>query len=104
MNLENSVWQDGYPEKIGETTYGWRRPRRVTAFAPGPSRYLSVRSGNVLWFSSQVMVAGGLEVTTQENLATEPSVTSTGAGCNTNSEIPAEDEPPAVTEGCLNQQ
>lgn len=36
------------------------------------------------------MVAGGLEVTAQENLATEPSVTTTGTGCNTNSEIPVE--------------
>lgn len=39
------------------------------------------------------MVAGGLEVTTQENLATEPSVTAAGTGCNANSEIPAENHP-----------
>lgn len=51
--------------------------------------YLSVSSGNVLWLSSQVMAAGGLEVTTQENLATEPSVTAAGTGCKANSEIPA---------------
>lgn len=50
-------------------------------------RYLSVRSGNVLWLSSQVMVAGGLEVTAQENLATDPSITTTGTGCKINSEI-----------------
>lgn len=50
-------------------------------------RYLSVRSGNVLWLSSQVMVAGGLEVTAQENLATDPSITTTGTGCKKNSEI-----------------
>lgn len=55
--------------------------------------YLSVRSGNVLWLSSQVMVAGGLEVTTQENLATEPSVTAAGTGCSANSEIPAKNHP-----------
>lgn len=36
------------------------------------------------------MEAGGLEVTAQENLATEPSVTTIGTGCNTNSEIPVE--------------
>lgn len=36
------------------------------------------------------MVAGGLEVTAQENLATEPSVTTIGTGCSTNSEIPVE--------------
>lgn len=53
-------------------------------------RYLSVCRGNVLWFSSQVTVAGGLEVTAQENLATEPSVTTIGTGCDTNSEIPLE--------------
>lgn len=34
------------------------------------------------------MVAGGLEMTAQENRATEPTVTTTGTGCNTNSEIP----------------
>lgn len=39
------------------------------------------------------MVAGGLEVTTQENLATEPSVTSAGTGCNANAEIPARNHP-----------
>lgn len=50
--------------------------------------YLSVCSGNVLWLSSQVMVAGGLEVTAQENRATKPSVITMGTGCNTNSEIP----------------
>lgn len=53
-------------------------------------RYLSVCRGSVLRFSSQVMVAGGLEATAQENLATEPSVATTGTGCNTNSEIPLE--------------
>lgn len=52
--------------------------------------YLSVCSGNVLWLSSQVMVAGGLEVTAQENRATKPSVITMGTGCNTNSEIPME--------------
>lgn len=55
--------------------------------------YLSVRSGNDLWLSSQVMVAGGLEVTTQENLATEPSDTAAGAGCEANSEIPGKNHP-----------
>ncbi len=54
-------------------------------------RYLSVCSGNVLWLSSQVIVAGGLEVTAQENRATEPSVTTIGTGCNINSEIPVEE-------------
>lgn len=34
------------------------------------------------------MVAGGLEMTAQENRATEPTITTTGTGCNTNSEIP----------------
>lgn len=34
------------------------------------------------------MVAGGLEVTAQEKRATEPSITTVGTGCNTNSEIP----------------
>lgn len=56
--------------------------------------YLSGCSGNVLWLSSQVMVAGGLEVTTQENLATEPSVTARGCGCNAKAEIP--EKPAAV--------
>lgn len=50
--------------------------------------YLSVFRGNVLWLSSQVMVAGGLEVTAQVSRTTEPSVTTIGTGCNTNSEIP----------------
>lgn len=54
------------------------------------AQYLSVCSGNVLWLSSQVMVAGGLEVTAQENLATQPSVTTIGTGCNKNSEMPVE--------------
>lgn len=35
-----------------------------------------------------MIVAGGLEVTAQEKRATEPSVTTIGTGCNTNSEIP----------------
>lgn len=54
------------------------------------AQYLSDCSGNVLWLSSQVIVAGGLEVTAQENLATQPSVTTIGIGCNENSEIPVE--------------
>ena len=42
----------------------------------------------MLWLNSQVMVAGGLEVTAQENLATEPSVSTMATGCSTKSEIP----------------
>lgn len=37
-----------------------------------------------------MIVAGGLEVTAQKNLATEPSVTIVGSGCETNSEIPVQ--------------
>lgn len=72
-------------------------------FTCGLRRYLSVCSSSVLWLSSQVMVAGGLEVTTQENLATEPSVTTTGTGCNTNSEIPAKNDRPSVAAGRLKE-
>lgn len=86
MDLENSVGQDGYPEKSRRETVRVEAARTL----PGMKCcYLSVRSGNVLWLSSQVMVAGGLEVTTQENLATEPSVAAAGAGCEANPEIPA---------------
>lgn len=42
------------------------------------------------------MAAGGLEATAQENLATEPSVATTGTGCNTNSETPAGNDPPSA--------
>lgn len=35
-----------------------------------------------------MIVAGGLEVTAQENRANEPSVASIGTGCKTNSEMP----------------
>lgn len=49
------------------------------------------------------MVAGGLEVATQENLATEPSVTTTGTGCNANSEIPAKNGRPSVAVGRLKE-
>lgn len=37
------------------------------------------------------MAAGGLEATAQENRATEPSLATTGTGCNKNSEIPVEE-------------
>lgn len=70
----------------------------------GLRRYLSVFRTNALWLSSQVMAAGGLEVTTQENLATEPSVTTTGTGCKTNSEIPAKNDQPSVAVGCLKER
>lgn len=49
---------------------------------------LSVCSGSMLWLNSQVMVAGGLEVTAQENRATDPSDTTMGTGCDSNSVIP----------------
>ena len=67
-------------------------------------RYLSVWSGNVLWLSSHVMAAGGLEGTAQEKRATDPSVTTTGTGCNRNFEIPVEKnelETKARTFSCL---
>lgn len=48
------------------------------------------------------MAAGGLEVTTQENLATEPSVTTAGTGCDANAEIPAKKHPPSVAMAYLN--
>lgn len=72
-------------------------------FKCGRRRYLSVGSADVLWLSSQVMAAGGLEATTQENLATEPTVTTTGSGCNTNSEIPAKSDLPSVAVGCFKE-
>lgn len=49
--------------------------------------YLSVSRGKMLWLSSQVIEAGGLEVTWQENLASEPAVTITGTGCTTKGEM-----------------
>lgn len=50
------------------------------------------------------MAAGGLEVTTQENLATEPSVTAAGTGCDANAEIPAKNRPPSVAVACLHSK
>lgn len=47
------------------------------------------------------MVAGGREVTAQENLATEPSVTTIGTGCNTNSEIPVKNNVLSITVGLI---
>lgn len=70
----------------------------------GLRRYLSEFCTNALWLSSQVMAAGGLEVTTQENLATEPSVSTTGTGCNTNSEIPANNDRPSVAVGGIKER
>lgn len=70
----------------------------------GLLRHLSVCSTNARWLSSQVMAAGGLEVTTQENLATEPSVTTTATGCTTNAEIPAKNDLPSVAVGCLKER
>lgn len=77
------------------------RVEAVRTFAGLKCRYLSVRKGSGLWLSSQVMVAGGLEVTTQENLATEPSVTAAGTGCDANSEIPAKNHPACLKKGAV---
>lgn len=124
MDLKDSVGQNCYSGKMqrqhkglnwrGDTTrlHLKRQGDHMWTFCKDSShvdRYLSVCNGNELWLNSQVMVAGGLEVTAQENLATEPSVTTTGTGCNTNSEIPVEkvnhqlvrDVAAVVISGCL---
>jgi len=44
------------------------------------SAYLSVARGNVTRLKSQVMMEGGCALILQENLATEPSVTTMDVG------------------------
>lgn len=51
--------------------------------------YLSVTRGNGTRLNSQVMIGGGCAVILQENLATEPCVTTSGVGWIVNDEIPA---------------
>lgn len=53
------------------------------------SAYLSVASGNVTRLSSQVMMGGGWALILQENLATEPSITTMDVGWIVKEEIPA---------------
>lgn len=53
------------------------------------SRYLSVTRGNGTRLNSQVMIGGGCAVILQENLATEPCVTTSDVGWIVNEEIPA---------------
>lgn len=52
--------------------------------------YLSVARGNVTRLNSHVMIGGGCAVILQENLATEPSVTTMDVGCSAKDDIPAE--------------
>lgn len=51
--------------------------------------YLSVTRGNGTRLNSQVMIGGGCAVILQENLATEPCVTTSDVGWIVNDEIPA---------------
>lgn len=53
------------------------------------SIYLSVTRGNGTRLNSQVMIGGGCAVILQENLATEPCVTTSDVGWIVNEEIPA---------------
>lgn len=53
------------------------------------SAYLSVARGNVTRLNSQVMIGGGCALILQENLATEPCVTTTDIGWIAKEEIPA---------------
>lgn len=51
--------------------------------------YLSVTRGKGTRLNSQVMIGGGCAVVLHENLATEPSVTTSDVGWIVNDEIPA---------------
>ncbi|KAG7245478.1 hypothetical protein INR49_010929 [Caranx melampygus] len=64
-----------------DSLYADTRPRLTLAGSGCQLTWISVEL-------ELVMVAGGLEVTAQENRATDPSVIIIGTGCNTNSEIP----------------
>lgn len=54
------------------------------------SAYLSVARGNVTRLNSHVTIGGGCALILQENLATEPCVTTIDVGWIAKEEIPAE--------------